>query len=72
MTSRYTFTSNHNIHKSLRGLCFSALIDRFYKIRQLKGMNPKFKDQMNFYECCDLMKKVYLIYLFFIFTTTLE
>ena len=30
---RYTFSSNHNIHKSLCGLCFWAsdpLIDRFY------------------------------------------
>ena len=30
---RYTFSSNHNIHKSSCGLCFCApdpLIDRFY------------------------------------------
>ena len=31
--SRYTFSSNHNVHKSLCDLCFWAsdpLIDRFY------------------------------------------
>ena len=27
---------------------------------QLKGPKPKNKGQTNFYECCDLMKKVYL------------
>ena len=34
------FLSNHNIHKSLCGLCFWAsdpLIDRFYKNLSIKG-----------------------------------
>ena len=30
------------------------------KIFQLKGLKPKNKGQANFYECCDLTKKVYL------------
>ena len=29
-------------------------------ILQLKGPKPKNKGQTNFYECCDLTKKVYL------------
>ena len=33
----------------------------FVKIYQLKGMEPKNKGQTNFYECCDLTKKVYLV-----------
>ena len=32
----------------------------FAKIFQLKGLKPKNKCQANFYECCDLTKKVYL------------
>ena len=31
------------------------------------GLKPKYKDKMNFYECCDLTKKVYLIYIHNIF-----
>ena len=34
------FSSNHNIHKSLHGLCFWAsdpLIDKFYKNHTIKG-----------------------------------
>jgi len=61
------FSSNHNIHKSLCGLCFWASdpfnqyqsID-FTKIFQLKGLKPKNKGSLNFYECWDLTKKVYL------------
>ena len=34
------------------------------KIHQLKGLKPKNNDHMNFYECCDLTKKVYLIYIY--------
>ena len=30
------------------------------KIHQSKGLKPKNKGHTNFYECCDLMKKVYL------------
>ena len=30
------------------------------KIFQLNGLKPKNKGQTNFYECCDLTKKVYL------------
>ena len=33
------------------------------KIDQLKGLKPKNNDHTNFYECCDLTKKVYLIYI---------
>ena len=36
------------------------LID-FSKIFQLKDLKLKNKGHTNFYECCDLMKKVYLI-----------
>ena len=57
------FSSNHNIHKSLPGLCFWALdplIDKFYKNLSIKGLKPKNKGQTNFYACCDLTKKVYL------------
>ena len=32
----------------------------FSKVFQLKGLKPKNKGQTNFYECCDLTKKVYL------------
>jgi hypothetical protein len=32
-------------------------------INKLKGLKPKNKDHTNFYECCDLTKKVYLMYL---------
>ena len=34
----------------------------FSKIYQLKGLKPKNKGHTNFYECCDLTKKVYLMY----------
>ena len=40
LTIRLIFSSNHNINKSLCGLCFWAadpLIDRFYKILSTKG-----------------------------------
>ena len=33
------------------------------KIYQLKGLEPKNKGCTTFYECCDLTKKVYLIYI---------
>ena len=33
----------------------------FTKIFQLKGLKPKDKGLTNFYECCDLTKKIYLI-----------
>ena len=41
------------------GLHTIKLID-FTKAIQLKGLKPKNKGHMNFYECCDLTKKVYL------------
>ena len=44
------FLSNHNIHKSLCGLCFWAsdhLIDRSYWIFQLRGLKLKNKVFMN-------------------------
>ena len=31
------------------------------KIYRLKGLKPKNKGHMNFFECCDLTKKVYLV-----------
>ena len=33
----------------------------FCKFYQLKGLKPKYKSHTNFYECCDLTKKVYLM-----------
>ena len=33
----------------------------FTKIFQLKSLKPKNKGPTNFYECCDLTKKVYLV-----------
>ena len=41
------------------GLQTLGLID-FTRI--LMGLKPKVKGQRNFYECCDLTKKVYLMY----------
>ena len=35
----------------------------FSKIFGLKGLKPKNKDHTNFYECWDLMEKVYLEYI---------
>ena len=32
------------------------------KIFQLKGLKPKDKSQTNFYKCCDLTKKLYLVW----------
>ena len=34
----------------------------FPKIFQIKGLKPKNKGHTNFYECCDLTKKVCLVY----------
>ena len=39
------------------------LID-FTKIFQLKDLKPKNIGYTNFYECCDLMEKVYLVYMY--------
>ena len=42
--ARYTFLSNHNVHKSLYGLCFWALdplIDRFYSNLSIKGFRTQ-------------------------------
>ena len=36
----------------------------FSKIYQLKGLKPKNKCRTNFYECCDLTKKVFLMHIF--------
>ena len=61
-TSDIFFWSNHNFQKSLCGLCFWApdiLVDRFF----LKGLKPKNKGHTNFYECCDLRRNIYLVYL---------
>ena len=45
------------------GLQTLWLID-FTKIFQLKGLKHKNKGRTNFYECCDLTKKVYLLIIF--------
>ena len=37
----------------------------FSKIYQLYGLKPKNKGRTNFYECCDLTKKVYLLAIYF-------
>ena len=58
------FLSYHNIHKSSCGLCFYAsdpFLNEITKIYQLNGLKPKSKGHTNFYECCDLTKKVYLV-----------
>ena len=63
------FSSNHNIHKSscsLRYWASDPWLKIFIKIYRLKGLKPKNKDHMNFYECCDLTKKVYLIYMYLV------
>ena len=44
------------------GLQTLCLID-ISKIYHLKGPKPKNEDHTNFYECCDLTKKVYLMYI---------
>ena len=36
----------------------------FYRIYQLMGLKPKNKGHANFYECCDLTKKVYLMFVY--------
>ena len=43
---------------------FIKLIDFTKIIFQLKGLKPKNKGHSNFYECCDLTKKVYLKYIY--------
>ena len=35
-------------------------IDRFYQNFSIKGSKAQKKGHANFYECCDLRKKVYL------------
>ena len=40
----------------------TLLLLYFTKIYQLKGMELKNKGHMSFYECCNLTKKVYLMY----------
>ena len=42
----------------------------FTNIFQLKGPKLKNKGQTNFYECCDLTKKLYLMYFYVLSTTT--
>ena len=58
------FSSNHNNNKSWCGLCFWAsdpLIESLYYYLSINGTKPKSKGLMNFYKCCDLTKKVYLV-----------
>ena len=47
----------------------SLLLIDFTKIFQLRGLKPKNKGHENFYECCNLTKKVYLLSLSFGFRT---
>ena len=64
LTLDILFSSNHNIHKYSHGLCFWAsdpLIEKFYRNLSIKESEAQKKGQTNFYECCDLTKKVYLI-----------
>ena len=65
------FSSNHNVDKIhvtfVFGLQTFKLID-LIKIFQLKGLKPKNKGHVNFYECCDLTKKVYLMYVVYYFS----
>ena len=44
------------------GLKTLSMVD-FTWIYQLKSLKPKNKGDKNFYECCDLTKKVYLVIL---------
>ena len=53
------FLSNHNIHKSSCGLCFLGFRP-FKKIYRPKCLEPKNKGHTNFFESCDLTKKIYL------------
>ena len=60
MNFRYTFLSNHNIHKGLCGLCFWAsdpLIEGFYQNLSIKWSEAQKNGRTNFYECCDLTEK---------------
>ena len=59
------FSSNHNFHKSSAGLCFWASDPKIHLLKGLRGIN---KGHKNFYECCDLTKKVYLTYIFSTYT----
>ena len=43
----------------------------FTKIFQSKGLKPKNKDHANIYECCDLTKKVYPTYMYYLCLTQL-
>ena len=61
---RYTFTRHITTFTKVRvahvfGLQTLYFID-FTKIFQLKALKPKNKGHTNFYECCDLTKKVCL------------
>ena len=46
------------------GLQTLQSIDFSTKIYRLKDLEAKNNGHMNFYECCDLTKKVYLIYMY--------
>ena len=46
------------------GHCFwtsDPLMEHYTKIFLLKGLKPKNKGHTNFFGCCDLMEKVYLM-----------
>ena len=42
----------------------TLLVKDLSKIYQLNGLQPKNKGHINFYECCDLTKKVCLMHTF--------
>ena len=63
---RYTFFRQSTTFTKL-GIAFvlglqTLLLQDFSEIYRLKGLKPKNKGHTNFYECCDLTKKVYLVW----------
>ena len=68
---RYTFfvKSQHSkMFVWLLFLGFRTLESKYFsKIYQSKGPKPKNIGRRNFYDCCDLTKKVYLYYIFWKF-----
>ena len=62
MYLRYTFfTTFKKVVAFVFELQTLSLLD-FTKIVQLEGLKPKNKGHKNFYECCNLTKKIYLMY----------
>jgi len=57
-----------SIYISLHISTFDAFFRQIKSFFQLKGKKPKNKSHVNFYKCCHLTKKVYLMYMSLIFT----